>query len=311
MKRSPVSWFNNIRSNKPTECLDVNFDEFTYLLETYSQESFSSKEVAPLLCTTRFSDSRRRKASATVSGIVVLDVDDGIEIESVYENIVQIGVTATMCTTASHRFNHHKFRVYVPLEEPVQYEEHRTVWAILNDILVYGEADASKIGCESMFFVPGKYPNAPSEFEYMEGDVFSGTDWIDAYACEELVSKSPHQSGRSRTSSTPKTTRRLKSSSTRYGRDPTFADLSLSRTGLITDRALDAYYYPSGCYHHARFRLMLSIAGKAKRKGIALESEHLVELFNKVDAADGGYYQAPDYQKQIRAEAQKALNEVQ
>jgi len=76
---------------------------------------------------------------------------------------------------------------------------------------------------------------------------------------------------------------------------------------LVTDKSLDEYRSPSGAYHHARFKLLMSMAGRARRLGVDISHSELVHLFNQVDQEDGSFYQTPDYQTALLAEAEKAL----
>lgn len=311
MKPFPISLFDDVRSNQPSDCCDLEFDDFSDILEAYSQTKYPSKDAAPLICTTRFTNGYRRKSNATSSGIVTLDIDDGIQIGTVCGIIDDLDITATVCSTASHRSDHHKFRVFVPLIEPASYEDHRLVWWVLHDVVSGGFADTSKIGCESMYFVPGSYPEAPTEFVRFSGDVFSAQEWIDAAGGPDAIVKQANSQG---IAVSGNRTRSDQSSPTsnQFGtrREACFADLSLARTRLITDRALAAYENPVGSYHHARFKLMMSIAGRAKTLKVNLGPDDLVNLFNQVDLSDGGHYQTPKYQQEIKAEAQKALSQV-
>lgn len=311
MKPFPVSLFDNVKSNQPSDCCDLDFDDFGDILEAYSQTTYSGKDAAPLICTTRFSNGYRRKSNATVSGIITLDIDDGIKIGAVCDAIDDLGITATVCSTASHRTEHHKFRVFVPLIEPASYEDHRLVWKVLNDTVSSGFADTSKIGCESMYYVPGTYPGAPTEFVRFSGDVYSAQEWIDAAGGRDaIVSQAVSQGTAISGSITNEDRSHPVTHHNGSRREAGFADLSLARTRLITDRALAAYQSPVGSYHHARFTLMMSIAGRARTLRVNLSPEDLVSLFNQVDLDDGGHYQTPKYQKEIRAEAQKALSHV-
>ena len=83
--------------------------------------------------------------------------------------------------------------------------------------------------------------------------------------------------------------------------------LDIYTTRLITDAAIAEYQSSWGDFHHARFRLMMHAAGRAKRLGYALDVDGLVSLFNQVDAIDGGYYLKHEDQKHVRADAAKAL----
>lgn len=301
MTMSPVSLFDNVKSNIAADCVHLEFAEFVEIMSAYSQDRFSCKTEAPLICATEFKDGRRRKANAGPSGMLVLDIDDHLDIDEVSATIVELGLEALLCSTASHRPDKHKFRVFLPLSEVADYDDHRLAWHVANIEVADGKSDSSKIGAESMFFVPGIYPNAPSVFQKFDGDSFTAQEWIDLHddknELEELTGLKPRKStavARNRLATTRLAT-------------TTNADLDLARTRLVTDKSLDEYRSPSGSFHHARFKLMMSMAGRARRFGIDVSHTELVHLFNQVDQEDGGYYQTPNYQTALLAEAQKAL----
>jgi hypothetical protein len=304
----PISLFETVKSNQAGDTEHLDFDQFVQVMKTYADECFESKAAAPLLCMTAFKVGRRSRANATVSSIVVLDIDDHITIEQVRATLTDTGLRALLCSTASHREHHHKFRVFVPLIEAVDHSTHILAWHVLNQLIADGKSDRSKIGCESMFFVPGHYPDAPSVFEDIPGDVYSadelvalvGTaDDVMALGSPDRPTRQPmRHEGRSYGGS---------SSTVSFVDD---ADLDLARTRLITDRALDLYRNPGGSYHHARFQLLMHIAARARYRGISLTDQNLLFLFNQVDREDGSFYQSPDDQRAILKEAQKSLGSM-
>lgn len=301
MTLGPVSLFDNIRSNIASDCENLDFDEFVQIMEAYSQDTFASKTDAPLVCMTQFKDGRRKKANAGQSAMLVLDIDDHLDVDDVASVLTTGGLAALLCSTASHRPNKHKFRVFIPLSDLADYEDHKLAWHVANLEIADGKADPSKIGCESMFFVPGIYPEAPKVFHRFDGITLNAEEWISLCGSRSEVQKmvglkpgnGTHQK-KHRPAQLPKTS-------------STDADLDLTRSRLVTDKSLDEYRCPSGAYHHARFRLLMSMAGRARRFGIDVSHTELVHLFNQVDQEDGGYYQTPNYQTALLAEAQKAL----
>jgi hypothetical protein len=304
MAKCPVSLFDSVKNNKPTDFELIEFDGFVSLMTSFADEKFGDKDDAPLVCLTKFTGNLRRKSNATGSGLVVLDIDDHLTIDDVDLLIREVGVAALLCSTASHRLNQHKFRVFVPLLDVADYQPHVHAWHAINEVLANSLADPSKIGCESMFYVPGKYPNAPAVFEHYSGLTLSAAEWIELVGGEGHVSELAGNAVRTETSSTAKgvsrTVRPMSSASD--------ADLDLYRTKLVTDKALDAYRQPQGSYHHARFALLLSMAGRARRMNVNVASNDLLTLFNQIDLEDGGHYQSQDNQKALLVEAQKAIS---
>jgi len=304
MSIGPISLFDRVENNRPSDCEVLDFDSFVAIMEAYAEEEFESKVCAPLICATAFKNGRRSKASATKSGLVVLDIDDHLTIEAVTENLNEAGISALLCSTASHRTDHHKFRVFVPLSEVADYEDHVLVWHVINHAVANGKADPSKIGCESMFYVPGTYPKAPGVFERFDGEVMSASEWIDLVGEKSdvltLAGKPPKQLSHS----TPRNRSRQHSTHSTVSD----SDLDLSRSRLVTDKALDNYRCPSGSYHHARFTLLMSMAGRARLCRINVSASELLLLFNQIDLEDGGHYQTPKHQFALLAEAKKAIS---
>jgi hypothetical protein len=175
----PISLFDSVKNARVVDCMNVFYDEFVEVMESYSVEIFASKESAPLICSTRFEHGKRSKLNTTVSGLIILDIDDGISIESTLVALNELAVAGLLYTTASHRESHHKFRLCIPLENPVNYAEHVTCWHSINHIFTGQVADSTKIGCESLFYVAGQYPDAPSVFTPVEGSILTADEWIE------------------------------------------------------------------------------------------------------------------------------------
>jgi hypothetical protein len=155
-----------------------------------------------------------------------------------------------------------------------------------------------------MFFVPGTYPDASLVFERFDGYSLPASGWADLVGCEAdiLALSGKHVSPKPRPSMPVKKRRAMASNAA------TDRDLDLTRSRLVSDAALDNYRSPAGSFHHARFALMMSMAGRAQRFGIAPTAEDLRSLFNQIDHEDGGYYQTPDHQSALLKEAQKVLS---
>lgn len=306
MTVGPISLFDCVKSNQPSDCEYFSFEDFVILMSAYAADVFAAKGDAPLVCFTDFKNGRRSKVNATQSAMVVLDVDDHVTIDEIDAVLTEYGVQALLCNTASHRSDHHKFRVFVPLAATADYDRHVLAWHVINHALADGKADPSKIGCESMFFVPGQYPEAPSVFREYDGFSLSAGDWIKMVGTEQDVLKLAGKAGRR----SPKSVSRDRPTANAAVANLSDADLDLSRSRLVTDRALDNYRMPNGSYHHARFALMLSMAGRASRLNLMPSPSDLLMLFNQIDLQDGGYYQSQDHQRALLAEAQKALSQT-
>lgn len=301
----PIAYFERVTHNTVYEQLTPSFPEFVNLMRSFSDEQFMSKNDAPLIASTSFINNKRSKANATNSGLIILDVDHGCSIEDALSWIEVAEVECLICSTASHRNEHHKFRVCLPLSKPVNYDLAVAAWKGINGSLVGGVADSSKAGSESLFYVPGRYPSSPQVFHHITGDIHSAEAWIDAME----IQIEPCRTFPAATGELPRS-RPARASISRGLRSASDTDLNLSRSRLVSEIALNAYLSSVGNYHHARFTLMLSIASRAQKMSVALTEAELIDLFNQVDLADGGHYQTPKYQCEINNDARKVLNQI-
>jgi hypothetical protein len=297
--RFPLSFFESVTNPNAIEVGDLPFPAYVDFMSQYAEDEYPSKEAAPLFAATRFTEGKRRKANASQSGLIVLDIDDGQTIEDTWATVKDLHVSALLYSTASHREDHHKFRLCVPLSSNVSYEDHVKVWHALDYVFVDGMSDSSKIGCESLFYLPGKYPNAPSVFKVNDGMILGSRDWLDIANLQEVPDSDCVKSNTKTRSSPAKAMDGTRTASS--------DDLDIYETKLITEAALDKYRSSHGDWHHARFGLMMSMVGRAKRMGIDISQDDIIQLFNQVDQIDGGHYQTSKYQKEIANDAANAL----
>lgn len=303
LQSMPISFFESVRNPAVEYSDEMSFSDFVGVLESFSKDQFSGKDAAPLFAATRFDHGRRKKVNATTSGLVVLDIDDGTTIEQVSEILRGLEIQSVLYSTASHRANHHKFRVCVPLADPVDYDTHVQAWHAANQAITDGQADTTKVGMESLFYVPGQYPNAPSVFEVFDGEVLSAESWIEAVGIDLTEPSTKAKQGYA---NRPQSRR----SDRREGRQPAYGDLDLYETTLISEAALNTYLSSGEGWHHARFALMLHMVGRANKRGVSLTAADVVHLFNQVDQMDGGHYQTSKYQRELRNDAMKAVQTV-
>ena len=294
----PFSIFESVTKPIPTETVELDFEDFSAIMYSFKEEEFSAKSAAPLFSSTLFNNNRRSKANATESGLIVLDVDDGQTIEETLAMVDDLNVMALLYSTASHRCDHHKFRLCIPLATRVSYQDYSNCWHSLNFVFAENNSDQSKVGCESLFYVPGQYPDAPSVFECRDGIILTADEWLEIadvpIAATIVKTKEPPAS---RSHSNFKTTQKLAGVN----------DLDFFETKLISETALTKYQSANGNWHHARFGLMMSIAGRASIMGIAIAADDIIHLFNQVDLADGGHYQSQKHQTEIANDAANAL----
>lgn len=302
----PLSLFESVKNPIAVDTEMINYDQFVIVMRDFASERRQSKSDAPLISATHFKNDKRSKCNATTSGLIILDIDEGMTIDTALNTAKEFEIACIVYSTASHKPEHHKFRVCIPLIEPIPYDQHRTTWHAVNSIFTNGGSDKSKVGCESLFYVPGIYPDSPTVFEENEGIVLCSEEWIELAA--ELDPEFNPEAKKSASTNYKKHRPTVRAASTRvYSSTASPDDLDYYETRLLSEPALDKYNSSVGNWHHARFGLMMSIASRAERMGISLSSDDIVCLFNQVDELDGGHYQTSNYQKEIANDAQKVL----
>lgn len=293
-----LSMFDSVKNANVTEQIDLRFDEFCEGMQSYSEDEYASKEAAPLFASTWFMNKKRCKANAKGSGLVVLDIDHGQTIDDTWDIVEDLDIAALLYSTASHRDDHHKFRLCIPLTATVRYERYVECWHALDHVFIDGMSDASKKGCESLFYVPGQYPNAPTVFKSNKGMILSAEEWFDVADLDDIPFDKPCRNKADQQQTSQQSTNFSAISS---------SDLDIYETRLVTESALNKYQSSIGDWHHARFGLMMSIIGRAKRLRLVITNYDIIHLFNQVDQLDGGHYQTPKYQKEIANDAANAL----
>lgn len=294
----PVSLFGTIFERRA-----FNFDRWTWdqtleLLEDAAKTPTAQKQDAFLFAPVEFRGHRRRKSNALKSGMVVLDVDSGLHLGEAAERLRDLQLLGLIYTTASHKPEHNKFRVLVPLDQEIDATLYPSIWAQLNE--QFGDAaDPSKKGAESLFYLPGCYPGVENQILLFEGAPYRPAP---IPVKEALPPPSP-----------PSERQKSVSQYRTRSADLTREDIVGRRAHenpLLTEETLDEYLDTTVNWHHARFRTMCRIAGRAKRLGYSLTAWELREVFNQVDLLDGSYYSDVESQRKLLSDAERALGFV-
>lgn len=287
----PISFFNDVREND-TSCSELSYEEFLTELSEAAADTYAEKSDAPLFASCEFKDGRRNKANVLRSGLVMLDIDEGMQMNEAAGVFSDVGLAGFAYTTASHTMDHHKFRIGIPLSENVDATTYTRAWCALNR-LFHEVADRSKRGAESLFYVPGIVAGKEPIFLTFDGDIFFAKTWIEAVGRpedEELISGSaPKAKAGSACRTKPA------ASVASAGRSASIYD-----SKLVSPKAMDAYLDAAGDWHHARYAFMCSVAARASRRGIILTPVELREIFNQIDLIDGGHYQSGQYQRALQ-----------
>jgi hypothetical protein len=299
----PFTLFSSIKDNDACTRFDVTWPELTEQLTDFATVPFAKKEDAPLFTSCEFSPKHRAKANVTCSAVVILDVDGGrnpdqATLSHASRVFDEIGLAGLIYTTASHSADRHRYRVLIPLDQPVAGPVYIRAFHSLDTL--FGEtADLTKRGCESLFYLPGNYTGVDNQLIVFAGLTLSGGDW--ANMCPEVVPEvrqiAPPTNGPR--SSSPK----LPS----YRRQ-NFEWASLFDCPFVTPAMIDAYRdrQHADSWYHGMYVFMCTVAGRAKLRNYQISSQELADLAVRLDQFDGGYYAHRDLER----EARNAINYI-
>ena len=302
----PITLYGHLNDNQAEDY--ETWVSWTDLLEEFlcsSVKYIESKEKAVLFCSAHFKRGQRAAKYLIHSGMLILDVDDGATVDDALNLFQQTGIAGMIYTTASHTDQHHKFRICVPLMEPVSPNTYTQAWHGLNHL--FGNiADISKKTCESMFYVPGRLHGQPDGFLSFDGTVHSAEEWV------ELAPKQSLKRVNNKTIPRGATRSKTKKYHSKRGLPPLEWDdvngIDIYRNPIVPTRAIDKYFDRSENWHHARYGFMCSVACKAATHGYDLTPLELQSIFNDLDHEDGGHYTGAKHQQEIQRDTTKAIN---
>ena len=279
----PVAYFDHVKDNVPKN-ETTTWKKFGDFLKTEANRELARKEDARLFSPTIF-QGKRCKQNATVSAMIAIDADKGLMFDDCYNAVFELGVEAVLYTTASNRLGD-RFRIVIPLSEPVDAETYkRVVLAICRGLGgPEWKPDMGKIGPYNLFYLPGTYAGASNRFEAASGVVLSADDWLELTAPED---------------ESPQTTR-----PSAKGKPVEGSWLTLTECPFVRGNWIDEYRsLGSGQWYRGLYTFMVRVAMSAQSQGFALTTGQLADLARELDLLDGGHYQNRDLDR----EAQNAL----
>jgi hypothetical protein len=307
----PISIFETVHDNRAAGFEHLTWLGFVQLLRDESAEPKASKTDALLFASTEFHGGLRRKANALESGLVVLDVDSHATLGGAVRVISREQIEAAIYTTASHSSDHHKFRVCVPLDGPIAAPEYPRVWRCLDNL--FGRiADPSKQGCESLFYLPGVYPGRRNRLFHFRGMVAPAQHWISRL--EVALPEEQPQGDRGSQEASGRSIFNVRLNPRRGVRRRLECDdiswTSLEDNPFVSEAAVDEYLATTQNWYHARFRFMMSVAGRANVIGYPLSAYEVRDLFNLLDGRDGRHYSGWQHQDALLQDAEHAIRLV-
>ncbi len=194
----------------------------------------------------------RLRFKADGSPLIIIDADAGLDFRDAADRLRESVFEAIIYTTASNR-NGDKFRIVMPLAEPVSIETQKRLIRAVCEFLKPGWVpDTSKVNGYSLFYLPGQYPGAQNEFIRLGGDFIDPSVWLDLFSQTE--NKKP-----------PAQVVHHLSSDADWSPDKCEAAISKYR-GTGSDR------------HKALYGLMVSVAMSAINYGYDLSANELADL---------------------------------
>jgi hypothetical protein len=156
--------FNDLRDTRATEH-GMTFDQLVKGFTTsYGKEFTHQKDQLPLWSPTTFTRMRRAGKNAEKIWFLVFDIDDGCTTFDTWRLFHEYNVIAH--TSFSNRPHYHKYRIILPLEEPVPAEDWprasiaaKGVWDCVVGI---GEPDSSALNDRARIYFRYGIPTPPS-----------------------------------------------------------------------------------------------------------------------------------------------------
>ncbi len=269
---------------------NASWAEFVETMRAAAKESWGPTKAHAFGVTSAiFQNDHRCAANVLSSQMLFLDYDKGIvSIEMAANALATLRLPALIWTTYSHRLESHRFRVCVPLAEPVDTDTHVECWHYLHQLTGVG-ADLTKIGPESGFYLPGAYNTGDDRLIELSGKIPT-SDQIKEIAPAEVAAAVQAELVRGiRTPTAAANCKPLPSGisqmRSRLKRQPVgaFEITDPAKNPLVGADALDLYKYGPGAWHHKLYALMCSIAGRAKALNVQLTAHQLATLYGRID----------------------------
>ena len=221
---------------------------------------------------------------------MVIDADKGFDIRAAERFLTERKIEAILHTTAQNQ-DGTRFRVIVPLMEPVDPETHKSVVNAVCAFLKPGwKPDTSKNNCYSLFYVPGSYVGADNRFVHIEGSIFPAKAWLEL-GNQALGNGSAEEPSRAEV--VPTTTTWNSSFDCPY----------------VDQEWVQEYLDLTDDFYNGLFVFICRVALSALRQGIELSASQLAELARDVEFMSGRKHKSWDIEtRDLEGEAANALD---
>ena len=158
-QRFYVSYFSNAFDRTPVT-QQPTWEEF--VADPVMFHEFRAKKDGLLFAPVEFDfdpKTRRRRRKKSLAGpvaLAVLDYDDGLDIRRAHRHWANLGCEHLIYSSFSHKKEHHKFRVILPLDQPIAPDAWGNAWLHLRDLAAIDghSIDRSCKDASRMYYTP-------------------------------------------------------------------------------------------------------------------------------------------------------------
>ena len=295
------SIFDNKTHRKMTFSKWEEYEELLYSLSEqpgYKPKKGERKNGSPLITPATYAEGTTRANKNVVSWAswVAMDID---EYEGSFEETIETfkGNRFVCYSSASSSKEKPKFRIVFPLTKAVESEKIKHLWFAVNQ--EYNSlGDPQTKDLSRMYYVPAQYPNAYNFIFTHEGPFLDPDELMKKH---DFVNKSSH----SFSDKFPESIQ--KELDKHYASKLTNTNIvwSTYRDCPFVNKQLISEYTTinqTGWYHHM-YRIMMSIAANAIRRGYPINPQEIENLVREIDRDNGGWYKG----RPVRVEAARAI----
>lgn len=241
-------------------------------------------------------NSKRRNVNVLRWDWACIDVD---EFDGTFEDIEKTfkGCKYLCYSTGSSTKENPKFRLVFPLTRSIKAEEIRHFWYALNKDML-GQADKQTKDLSRLFYVPGQYKGAYNFMFTHEEEVLDPDDLMerhpykDPYESNTLFDKLPEDVKE----------KYLQRQRDQLGKNYTWS--SYQDCPFVNQKLVDEYRsISSSGWYHQMYRIMVSTASSAIRKGYNITPDEIAMLCHELDSETGGWYK----DRNLKLEAKRAI----
>lgn len=297
--------FNSIFDNKTHRTMSFptweKFEKLLYELSKrpgYKPKRGERKNGSPLITPASFTENTTRANKNVVSwcGWVALDIDD---YEETFEDVIQTfkGHHFVCYSSASSTKEKPKFRIVFPLSRHVKSDQIKHLWFALNQ--EYNHlGDPQTKDLSRMYYVPAQYPNSYNFIFTHHGPHLDPDKLMEKH---DFVNKGTNSLS---SNLPPAIQEELKKHFANKLTNKNYTWSSYRDCPFINKQLVAEYstINESGWYHHM-YRIMLSIAANAVRRGFPITPEIVESLVREIDMDNGGWYKS----RPVKVEAARAI----